>query len=316
MDRLATIEIFIRVVDTGSFSAAARHFDMGQPAVSKAIAQLEEWLGVKLLLRSTRALTPTEAGRAFYQRALRAVEETDEAVRAARGSAADLKGKLRVSAAVCFARLHIVPRLPAFLERHPDLELDLVLDDRNIDLVEEGIDLALRMGALADSNMTARRIAEARRLVVATPGYLKRYGHPKAPADLLAHRAVVYTRDLGGGEDWTFRKDTAELSVRLQGSVRISATEGLRAAVFAEMGFAVASEWAFSPELKSGEVVPVLEDWSLPSIPLSAVYPTGRMASTKARQFVAFVEDCLAPEFAVGRLPDLLVSTAGAVASG
>ncbi|MEY2487078.1 MAG: hypothetical protein QOH39_2726 [Verrucomicrobiota bacterium] len=124
MDRLAAIEIFIRVVDTGSFSAAARHYDVGQPAVSKAIAQLEDWLGVKLLLRSTRALTPTEAGNSFYQRAKRAVEEGNEAVLAARGNASGLSGKLRVSAAVYFARLHIVPRLPEFLEQHANLELE------------------------------------------------------------------------------------------------------------------------------------------------------------------------------------------------
>src|SRR5580698_3295942 len=201
MDRLAAFEIYTRVVDTGSFSAAARHYDVGQPAVSKAIAQLEEWLGVKLLLRTTRALTPTEAGNSFYLRAKRAVEETDEAVLAARGTASGLSGKLRVSAAVCFARLHIVPRLPEFMDQHPSLELELVLDDRNIDLVEEGIDVALRMGALSDSNMTARKIAEARRRVLGTPEYFKRYGIPDAPGDLLAHQAIIYTRD-GGGEDW------------------------------------------------------------------------------------------------------------------
>jgi DNA-binding transcriptional LysR family regulator len=292
MDRLAAIEIFIRVVDTGSFSAAARHYELGQPAVSKAIAQLEDWLGVKLLLRTTRALAPTEAGKSFYQRARRAVEETDEAVLAARGTASGLSGKLRVSAAVCFARLHIVPRLPEFLDEHPNLELDLVLDDRNIDLVEEGIDLALRMGVLADSSMTARKIAEARRRVVGTPEYFKRHGVPKAPADLLAHQAVIYTRD-GGGEDWTFRKETAEFSVKMQGRVKITATEGLRAAINADMGLAIASEWAFTPELKSGAVVSVMDDWMLPTISLSAVYPTGRLASTKARQFTAFVEKCL-----------------------
>lgn len=298
MDRLAAIEIYIRVVDTGSFSAAARHFDIGQPAVSKAVAQLEDWLGVKLLLRSTRALTPTEAGQSFYVRARRAVEEADEAVLAARGTAVGLTGKLRVSAAVCFARLHIVPRLPAFMEKHPGLDLELILDDRNIDLVEEGIDLALRMGELIDSNMTAKRIGEARRRVVATPAYFERHRAPKAPSDLLSHRAVIYSRDLGGGENWTFRKDTIDQSVKLEGRVAISATEGLRAAVLSGMGLAVASEWAFSPELRSGEVVSVLDDWMLPSVPLSALYPTGRMASSKARQFAAFVEECLAPEFA------------------
>jgi len=295
MDRLAAIEIFIRVVDTGSFSAAARHYDVGQPAVSKAISQLEEWLGVKLLLRTTRALTPTEAGTSFYQRARRAVEEADEAVLAARGTASGLAGKLRVSAAVCFARLHIVPRLPVFLEQHPNLELELVLDDRNIDLVEEGIDLALRMGVLADSNMTARRLAEARRRVVGTPEYFERHGMPAEPADLLGHRAVIYTRD-GGGEEWKFRKETAEVSVKMQGQVKITATEGVRAAVIADMGLVIASEWAFTPELKSGTVVSVMDDWMLPTISLSAVYPTGRLASTKARQFATFVETCLADE--------------------
>jgi DNA-binding transcriptional LysR family regulator len=293
MDRLAAIEIFIRVVDTGSFSAAARHYDVGQPAVSKAIAQLEEWLGVKLLLRSTRALTPTEAGQSFYLRAKRAVEETDEAVLAARGSASGLSGKLRVSASVCFARLHIVPRLPEFLEQHPDLELELALEDRNIDLVNEGIDIALRMGNLADSNMTARKIGEARRRVIGTPAYFERHGTPQEPADLLGHRAVIYTRD-GGGEDWTFRKETAGISIRMQGRVKITATEGVRAAVTAGIGLTVASEWSFTPELNSGAVVSVLDEWVLPSISLSAVYPTGRQASTKARQFAAFVENCLA----------------------
>lgn len=293
MDRLSAIEIFIRAVDTGSFSATARHFNIGQPAVSKAISQLEDWLGVKLLLRTTRAQTPTEAGASFYQRAKRAMEETEEAVLAARGTASGLTGKLRVSAAVCFARLHIVPRLPEFLEQHPDLDLELVLDDRNIDLVEEGIDLALRMGNLADSNMTARKIAQARRLVLATPAYFERYGVPQTPADLLAHKALIYTRG-DSGENWVFRKDTTDVSVRLQGRVKITATEGLRAAVFADMGLAVVSEWAFTPELKSGAVVTALDDWELPGLNLSAVYPTGRLASTKARQFTAFVERCLA----------------------
>jgi DNA-binding transcriptional LysR family regulator len=292
MDRLAAMEIFIRVVDTGSFSAAARLQDIGQPAVSKAVAQLEEWLGVRLLLRSTRALTPTEAGQSFYQRARRAIEETDEAVVAARGTVSALSGKLRVSGAVCFSRLHIVPRLPEFLEQHPNLNVEMVLDDRNIDLVDEGVDLALRMGTLADSNMTARRIGEARRRVIGTPEYFERYGYPVAPADLLAHQAVIYTRD-GGGEDWTFRKSTAEVSVKLQGRVKITATEGVRAAVLSNIGLTIASEWAFTPELKSGAVISVMDDWILPTIMLSAVYPTGRLASSKARQFAAFAEDCV-----------------------
>jgi DNA-binding transcriptional LysR family regulator len=188
--------------------------------------------------------------------------------------------------------LHIVPRLPEFLEQHPNLNVEMVLDDRNIDLVDEGVDLALRMGTLADSNMTARRIGEARRRVIGTPEYFERYGYPVAPADLLAHQAVIYTRD-GGGEDWTFRKSTAEVSVKLQGRVKITATEGVRAAVLSNIGLTIASEWAFTPELKSGAVISVMDDWILPTIMLSAVYPTGRLASSKARQFAAFAEDCV-----------------------
>jgi DNA-binding transcriptional LysR family regulator len=165
MDRHLAMETFIRVVDTGSFSAAANQMKVGQPAVSKAIAQLEEWLGVRLLLRSTRSLTPTEAGMNFYVRAKRSIEEAEEAVLAARGAGAALSGKLRISASVCFGRLHIMRQLDRFLEKHPELEIDMVLDDPPINLVEEGIDVAFRSGSLADSTLVARKIGQARRLV-------------------------------------------------------------------------------------------------------------------------------------------------------
>jgi DNA-binding transcriptional LysR family regulator len=292
MDRLAALEIFVRVVDTASFSAVARHQRIGQPAVSKAVVQLEEWLGVSLLMRSTRSVVPTEAGRIFYERAKRTIEEADEAVVAARGSASGLSGKLRVSTSVCFGRLHVIPSLSAFFAEHPDLDIELVLDDRHLDLVNEGIDVSLRMGAMPDSNMTARRIAEGRRIVVATPAYLQRHGTPTSPGELVSHQAVIYTR--GGGDEswksWTFRKATAEVSVVLQGRLKVTAAEGVREAVNCDMGLAVSSEWNFSPELRSGKVVAILEDWALPPTSLSAVYPTGRLASTKARAFVSFVE--------------------------
>jgi DNA-binding transcriptional LysR family regulator len=292
LDRLLAIETFVRVVETGSFSAVARSQNIGQPAVSKAITQLEDWLGVRLLLRSTRGLTPTEAGTSFYQRARRTIEEADEAVLAARGAAAGLSGRLRVSTAVCFARLHIVPKLPAFLAAHPDLEVDLLLEDRKVDLVEEGVDVALRMGALTDSTMTARKIDERRRRLMATPEYFERYGKPQTPGDLVGYHAVIYTRD-NGGEAFTFSRGAEQIAIKLSGRVRISATEGLRAAVFASVGLTIVSEFAFSPELKTGEVVTALDDWTLPTVGLSAVYPTGRMASAKARAFVSFVEECL-----------------------
>ena len=280
------------VVDTGSFSAAARRLNVGQPAVSKLVAQLEERLGVKLLVRTTRGLTATEAGLNYYERARRSIEEADEAELAARGAGSGLTGRLRICAAVTFARIHLMPRLPEFLARHPELEMEVVLDDRNIDLVQEGIDVALRMGQLSDSSLTARRIASGRHVVVGTPAYFARAGEPAAPGDLAAHQAVIYDQE-AGGEDWTFQRDDAEIAVTLKGRLRVSAAEGVRAAVLANAGIAIASEWMFAPEITDGTVKIVLQDWKLPRIDLWAVFPAGRTATTKARIFTQFVQEVM-----------------------
>ncbi|MGF7135817.1 DNA-binding transcriptional LysR family regulator [Paraburkholderia sp. EB58] len=292
MDRLTAMETFVCVVESGSFSAAARILNVGQPAVSKTIALLEERLSVRLLLRSTRGLMPTEAGQAFFARAKRAIEEAEEAEIAARGAGSNLSGRLRVCAAVTFARLHIVPAIGRFLEEHPDLNVDMVLDDRNVDLLEEGIDIALRMGRLEDSSMTARKIGEVPRLVVGTPAYFKRAGIPASPADLSSHQAIVYNQR-GGGGTWTFRRESSEVAVAVSGRVATTAAEGIRAAVLADLGLAVVSEWMFSPELKSGEVCSVLNDWRLPPIELWAVFPSGRMVNAKTRAFLNFLTDIL-----------------------
>jgi DNA-binding transcriptional LysR family regulator len=294
MDRLGAMETFVYVVETGSFSAAARRLNIGQPAVSKAIAQLESRLAVRLLLRSTRGLTPTEAGLAFFERAKRAIEESNEADNAARGAASGLTGNLRICAAVTFGRIHIVPHLGPFLDQNPDLNIDLLLDDRNLNLVEEGVDIALRMGALSDSGLTARKIAECRRVVLGTPAYFDKHGEPTCPADLCKHQAVVYA--LGGGANWQFRNANEEQSVIINGRIRVSAAEGLREAVLANLGLTMASEWMFAPELASGAVRAVMTDWTLPKQDLWAVFPTGRMASAKARAFLEYVEGLLTKE--------------------
>lgn len=291
MDRLQAMTTFVRVVENGSFSGAAKQLNVGQPAVSKTIAQLEDRLQVRLLLRSTHGLTPTEAGQRFYERARRAIEEANEAELEARGAGAGLSGRLRVSAATTFARLHIVPHLPAFLKANPDLEIDVILDDRVIDLVAEGVDMALRMGELPDSAAVARKLASSQRSVIATPAYLERCGIPQSPAELGSHQALIYSQASSG---WTFKRGSAETSVSVHGRVRVSAAEGLRAAVLAHMGLTIASDWMFSPELESGAVRRVLEAWALPTIDLWAVFPTGRLASAKARAFAAFVEGALA----------------------
>jgi DNA-binding transcriptional LysR family regulator len=292
MDRLVAMEAFVLVVDTGSFSAAARRLKVGQPAVSKLVAQLEERLGVKLLVRTTRGLTATEAGLKYYERARRSIEEADEAESAARGAGSGLTGRLRICGAVTFARIHLIPRLPEFLARHPELEMEVVLDDRNIDLVQERIDVALRMGRLSDSSLTARRIASGRHVVVGTPAYFERTGKPTAPGDLAAHQAVIYDQE-AGGQDWIFQRDDAEIAVTLKGRLRVSAAEGVRAAVLASAGIAVASEWMFSPEIADRTVQMVLQDWELRRIDLWVVFPAGRTATTKARTFTQFVQEVM-----------------------
>jgi DNA-binding transcriptional LysR family regulator len=289
MSRLGAMEAFVRVVDAGSFCGAAKQLRIGQPAVSKTIAQLEERLGVRLLLRSTHGLAPTEAGRNFYDRAKRSIEEAEAAELAARGTAAALSGRLRVCAPLTFTRLHVMPRLSVFLAEHPSLDVDVVLEDRDTDLIEAGIDVALRIGRLTDSALTARKIGQCQRRVIGTPAYFAARGVPRTPADLAAHQAIIYEqRD--GGASWAFRKGTSETTVTLSGRLRVSASEGIREGVLAGLGFAMASEWVFAPELKSGAVISILDDWSLPAVDLWAVFPAGRQASAKARAFASFIE--------------------------
>jgi DNA-binding transcriptional LysR family regulator len=289
------MEAFVRVVDAGSFSGAARQLRVGQPAVSKTIAQLEERVGVRLLLRSTHGLTPTEAGWNFYQRAKRSIQEADEAELAAREAATTLSGRLRISAAVTFARLHVIPRLPIFLAEHPALDVDILLDDRNIDLIEAGIDVGLRMGDLTDSSLTVRKIEQCRRCVVGSRAYFDAMGIPQAPSDLEKHQIIVYEQEGRGA--WQFRQGTEEISVTVHGRVRVTAAEGVRECVFAGLGLALVSKWMFAQELSTGEVKSVLDNWSLPPIDLWAVFTTGRQASAKARAFVDFIQTQLSNNF-------------------
>jgi DNA-binding transcriptional LysR family regulator len=291
VDRLAAMEAFVRVIDAGSFSGAAKQLRLGQSAISKTIAQLEDRLGVRLLLRSTHGLTPTEAGRNFYERARRTIEEVEQAEAAARSDATTLQGRLRVSAPVTFTRLHIIPYLAVFLTQHPALDVEIILDDSDVNPVEAGVDIALRLGNLADSTLTARKVGQSRALVVGARSYFEVHGMPQTPNELSAHQVVIYEHQRAGGAIWTFRQGTTEVTVNVSGRLRVSAAEGVREGVLAGLGVSVGgTEWLFAPELKSGHVQSVLEDWSLPSVGLWSVFPTGRQASAKARAFAKFIE--------------------------
>lgn len=294
MDRLQVMRVMTRVIETGSFSAAARALNMGQPAVSKAVAALEDRLQTRLLVRSTRQLSPTESGQAFYEHARRALAEADEADAAARAAQLGLIGTLRICAPVTFARLHLLPRFAGFMDAHPGLSVEWVLDDRVIDLVAESIDIALRAGTLADSEMTARRLLTSRRVVVGSREYFDRAGWPGKPSALLAHDAVAFGRGGVATVPLVFRQGTAEVSVAVPSRLTLSAAEGLREAVLAGLGLAIVSETIFANELRDGSVVQVLSEWTLPPVDLWAIFPEGRMQSAKVRAFVDWVSAELA----------------------
>jgi DNA-binding transcriptional LysR family regulator len=288
LDRWLAVRAFIRVVETGSLSAAARSLKVGQPAVSKAVAALERHLGSQLLLRSTRRTVVTEAGSRYYEVAKPAFDSLEEAEQITRGNASGIVGVLRVAAPVTFGRLHVVPALGPFLDANPRLQLEFVLDDRSVDVVEERIDVALRVGAIRQASLIARRLSTAPRLVVASPAYLARRGTPSTPGDLLAHDVVIYTQRDGGNE-WTFRSGTANTSVRIPERLSMTAAEGVRAAVLAGLGLTIASRWMFGPELASGAVLAVLTEYQLDPIDLWAVLPS-RRAPARARAFIDFVQ--------------------------
>jgi len=289
MDRLVAMKQFATVVETGSFSAAARRLNMGQPAVSKAIANLEEYLGVRLLTRTTRAQHLTEAGQRYYERARVVLDEADEAESAAREAATSLAGRLRLAAPPTYAALHILPRLSEFLDTHPDLAIDLILDDRWVDLIEQGVDLAIRLGKPADSSLVARRLGSSQRILVASSAYLDRMGAPRTPEDLLAHRIVAYSQ-FEAATAWSFMRGTAAVSIAVQPTLRVSAAEGMRSCILAGLGIGLGSRLMFTPELAAGTVRPVLTEWSLSTLDVWAMFPSGRKSSRRARAFVDWLE--------------------------
>lgn len=289
MDRLVAMKQFATVVETGSFSAAARRLNMGQPAVSKAIANLEEYLGVRLLTRTTRAQHLTEAGQRYYERARVVLDEADEAESIAREAATSLAGRLRLAAPPTYAALHILPRLSEFLDTHPDLAIDLILDDRWVDLIEQGVDLAIRLGKPADSSLVARRLGSSQRLLVASSAYLDRMGAPRTPEDLLAHRIVAYSQ-FEAATAWSFTRGTAAVSIAVQPTLRVSAAEGMRSCILAGLGIGMGSRLMFTPELAAGTVRPVLTEWSLSTLDVWAMFPSGRKSSRRARAFVDWLE--------------------------
>jgi len=290
MDILGPMRAFVRVVEAGSFTAVATEQNTTQPTISRQIAALEEHLGTRLFTRSTRSLAVTDDGRAFYDQALRALEAIGEAENAVGRRRAKPAGVLRLAASVVFGRLHIVPRLSRFLERYPDLSIDLVLNDGTTDLVEEGIDLAVRVGANSDGSLIARRIGLSRRVAVASPSYLKLRGTPKTLGDLQQHDCIIYTR-LASGSAWTFVVDGRTVSVPVHGRYRVNSTEGVREGIFAALGIGMIPTFHFSDEIRTGRVKVLLRKHQPEPFPIHAVYPSRRFVPLKVRAMIDFLAD-------------------------
>lgn len=285
MDRLHLMHVFARSVETGSFSAVAREQGIGQPNVSRHIATLEQYLGTRLLHRSTRKLSLTPEGERYYAEARRVLDAVDEAESNARGEDRP-SGLLRIACPTALGRTHILPRMKGLLERHPTMDLDLQIGDRFIDLVEEGVDVAIRIGTLTDSSLRARRIGAAERVCVATPAYLAQHGAPLAPEELSRHNCILYSL-ARSGSTWSFR--SAEVSVA--GRLKVNTPDGIHRAVLDALGIAYAPVWLFEKELKSGEVRPLLLNEMGPPAPIHLLYPAKRLLARRVTAFMDFMAE-------------------------
>jgi DNA-binding transcriptional LysR family regulator len=295
LDDLAALAAFVRVVEARSYSAAARELGATTSAVSKRVAKLEAALGVRLLERTTRRLAPTEAGAAFYERCGHVLEALGEAERAATRLGGGARGTLRLSAPVIFGELHVAPLVPALLGRHPDLRVDLALSDRFVDLVDEGFDLALRIGRLADSSLASRRLGRVPSVVCAAPAYLERRGAPRAPADLAGHDCLRYSL-AGAGRDWRLRgPDGHDRAYPTGGRCDCNHGGALRELAVGGAGLAQLPLFLVADALRAGRLRTVLDDFRSPDFGIYAVHPAGRAPAPKVRAAVEFFAETLPP---------------------
>ena len=306
MDKLQSMNTFVRVVEAGSFSAVAHESDTTQSAVSKQVAALERSLGAKLLTRTTRSLALTEEGARYFEQARRLVGEIAEAESALRRGEQQLAGWLRVAASVGFGRLKLMPIVQAFLARHPEVRIDLRLHDGFVDLVEQGIDVAVRIGELEDSSLVAQRVSDSHRVLLAHRRYLrtlpKGVKRPKSPDDLVRHNCIVYTES-AVRNTWTFTAgagagcpEGTQRSVRVAGNLQTNSSEVMRASLLAGMGVGYSPTWLFEAEIASGEVERLLPAWDTPVSPIHLVSPPQRRQSAKVGAFAAFVREAMARE--------------------
>ena len=291
MDTVAGMHLFIRIVETGSFSKASADLGITQPTATKHIAVLERRLKARLFHRSTRGVTPTELGSAYYDKCKAIARELEEADNLAALMHSCVQGTLRISTSVAFGRRVLTPLVLRFMQQHPGMTVELGFEDRYVNLVEQGIDVAIRMGRLADSQLGARFLGLNPWLLAASPAYLAAHGTPRAPAELARHQALIYST-VQGDDRWHFTGEHGRtVSVDVRGPLRSNNLSALLAATRAGLGLALLPRYVAHESLARGAVKPLLTDWALPTQEMHAVYPSPRLVPTKVSGFVGWLQE-------------------------
>jgi DNA-binding transcriptional LysR family regulator len=289
VENLADIAVFVRVVERGSFTRAADELGLSRAVVSKYLSRLEERLGARLLHRTTRRLSLTEAGAALFEASRGAIERIDEAEAAVARFQSAPRGRLRVSAPMSFGILHLAPALAEFAREHEAIAIDLRLDDRFVDLVEEGFDVAIRIGKLADSSLVARRLTTTQVVVCASPAYLDEHGEPESPEDLATHHCLIYTYS-STANVWRFTaRDGREIPVAVSGGLRANNGIALAQAAIAGHGILMSPTFYVGSDIRAGRLKAILDAYRLPEFGIYAVYPQTRHVAPKVRAFVDFL---------------------------
>jgi DNA-binding transcriptional LysR family regulator len=288
MDKLVSMRAFAKVVEHGSFSAAAREMRLSRSAVSKYVIDLEQELGVQLLNRTTRSASPTDNGRVYYDRCVAILAEIEEADLTVAHLQAEPRGLLRVNAPMSFGTLHLGRALAAFMERYPELQIELMLSDQQLDTVQEGFDVTIRIADLTDSSLIARRIVPARRVLCASPGYLKRRGTPRHPKELRNHDCLSYGH-LATGMQWKLTGKDGDHWLQVSWRLCTNNAEVLRDATVSGRGIALLPTFIAGPELRRGKLKPILSGYRAPELSVCALYPPTRHLSMKVRVFIDFL---------------------------
>lgn len=292
MDRLQTMEVFVAVVDSGGFASAARKLDLSAPVVTRAVAELEARLGVTLLTRTTRQVRVTEAGARYADDCRRILADVGDAESATSGSRSLVQGTLSVTAPVLFGNLHVTPIVTAYLQRYPDVDAHCLFVDRVVNLIDEGLDVAVRIGELPDSSLRAATVGRVRRMLVAAPAYLAAHGRPQRPEDLAQHTLIQPTQVVPYPE-WRFAEGGRPLVQRIRPRLRTTTNDSARSAAQSGLGIARLLSYQVADALARGELLPLLEDFETPPLPVNIVHHEGRHMTQKVRAFVDLAVDAL-----------------------